>query len=108
MVDYRSQANAQLVPLNDAWQVRNITVGTSSIRLDLPPLDQRRAILIQVIGSGTAFIGPGAKVSAVGADRGHPVIAGTPLTNFDELGEDLELWAIGNVAGIDLQLLEAA
>ena len=115
---YRTTAHLQEVPLNDQWRVLNFIVGTTAVQLDTSALDLRRAILIQILngialGGATLYYASHPKVSTTGPDRGVPITElGGPgpgaFTHMNEIGQDLEVWVIADVAGVDVQLMEAS
>ena len=109
---YNKTVEIELMPLNNEWRVTNFVIGTSTVQLDAAPLDLRRSLIAMHVGGpgagGTVYIGPHAKVDVTGPDRGFAVSDGEPFFLMNDLGQDLEIWAIAYQAGVEFLLMEAA
>lgn len=79
------------------------TVGTTAVELVSSPLAGRKKITIQNRSNDSIYIGDDNTVTS-GTGVEIPKKASLTL----ELGEDIDIWAIGGSAALDVRVLEAA
>lgn len=103
---FRPTQSAEIVPLNNAWIVTNVTVGTSQAAL-VTALAQRRLIVIRNLNpTSTIYVGPDDGVTVSGSTRGW--LIGPDEERSFVFGPFMAMHAIGDVASMDVQVLEAA
>lgn len=116
---YRADGEMELVPLNRAWKVTNVNVGTSAARIVNPPLAQRRLVVVrneEPDGGNTVFVGveeseDGSGDLEIGCatpdlTEGYNIPPGEE--RVIEVGEDQTLVAAADGAATPIQVLEAA
>lgn len=100
---WKSTGVIRAVDVKTAFKVTAETVGLTASELVSTPLANRTAIRVQNLGNRDIWIGTS---NAVTAANGYLIPAKGEET-FD-YGEDVDVWAIGDAAGLSVRVLEEA
>lgn len=100
---WKSTGVIRAVELATAWKVSAATVGLTAGELAATPLANRIKIRVQNLGNRDIWV---STTNAVTASNGYLI----PAKGEEEFpfGEDVDVWAIGDAAGISVRVLEEA
>jgi hypothetical protein len=100
---FNNTGRLRVVKAYKAFKVTAATVGLAAAELVASPLADRAKVIIQNLGSRDIWINT---TNAVAAANGYLI----PAKGSDEFewDESVDLWAIGDAAGISIRILEEA